>query len=64
MEKLIEFSVHALVKLEMLQEHGFVISQEQLVQIIHNPESLEKGYKERWVAQAAVSEQHVLRVVY
>ncbi|MDI6784595.1 MAG: DUF4258 domain-containing protein [bacterium] len=60
----IVFSGHALLKIDILNKHGLHISQEIIEDIIRFPDIIEKGYKGRTVAQKAISEDHVLRVIY
>ncbi len=61
---MIEFSLHSLLKIELLKSQGINVSREAIVDIITNPDKLEVGYKERFIAQKALDNRLVLRVVY
>ena len=60
----IEFSLHSLLKIEILTSHGINVSKEIVENVIRNPDRIDKGYKERLVAQKGFDETRVLRVVY
>ena len=60
----VRFSQHALLKFEVLRAHGLVLSQEEVVQAVLQPTSVVQGYLGRSVAQRALDEERVLRVVY
>ncbi len=60
----IKFSKHSLEKISILRKHGVMISKKMVKDIILNPQKVEKGYKERLMAQGSFDETHVLRVVY
>jgi hypothetical protein len=60
----IEFSMHSLLKIEILKAHGFNISREIIEDIIRFPDKIEEGYKGRLVAQKGTDDYHVVRVVY
>jgi hypothetical protein len=62
--KTIQFTSHALVKIQVLRDHGMKVSKETIENTIRAPDQHEWGYGERRVAQRAVDEDHVLRVVY
>ena len=49
MSKKIEFSLHSLLKIEILKAHGFDISKEMVEDIIRFPDKIEEGYKEDWL---------------
>jgi len=59
----IEFSMHSLVKIEILKSHGIDISRE-INENISFPDKIEVGYKGRSIAQKGFNETRVLRVVY
>jgi hypothetical protein len=63
-EKLVEFTPHALVKMQVLRDHGVEVTKELLEHTVRAPEFTEPGYGGRIIAQAAVDDSHVLRVVY
>lgn len=60
----IEHSQHLLLKIEILKAHGIDLSTEKIDDIIRFPDKIEKGYKDRLIAQKKVDDEHVLRVVY
>lgn len=61
---LIEFSLHSLLKMEILKSHGMNVSKEIVENIVRNPDRIDIGYKDRLVAQKGFDEPRVLRVVY
>jgi len=58
------FSNHAKLKIKIFKEHGFLITEEQVRDVVKNPDTIERGRKERVIAQKAIDDKHVLRVVY
>ncbi len=60
----IEFSLHSLLKIELLKSHGINVSKETIEDIIRNPDRIEIGYKERLIAQKDFDDRRVLRIVY
>ncbi|GAB4421878.1 MAG: DUF4258 domain-containing protein [Thermodesulfovibrionales bacterium] len=64
MNKEIEFSAHALLKIEILRSHGFNLSKEDVEKVLRDPDILDIGYKGRLIAQRVFDESHVLRVIY
>ncbi|MEW6162468.1 MAG: DUF4258 domain-containing protein [Nitrospirota bacterium] len=60
----IEFSMHSLLKIEILKSHGIDVSKEKVEDVVRNPDRIEEGYKNRSVAQKGFDETRVLRVVY
>lgn len=60
----IEFSKHSLQKIDILKSHGINLSTKTIEDIIKFPESIEKGYKERSIAQKGLDDKRILRVVY
>ena len=60
----IKFSNHAILKLQVLKEHGITVHEDFVREVINSPDKVEKGYRERLVAQKGLDEKHVLRVVY
>ncbi len=60
----IRFTDHAILKIEILKKHGVEVSISMVEDIIKNPDKIERGYKNRMIAQKRISENHVLRVVY
>ncbi|OGC08009.1 DUF4258 domain-containing protein [candidate division WOR-1 bacterium RIFOXYA2_FULL_36_21] len=62
--KEISFCSHAQEKFKILEEHGFSVSKEKVLDVIKKPDKKEKGFKDRFIAQKAIDFKHVLRVVY
>ncbi len=62
--KPIRFTVHALEKLELMREWGFVIDEEMVIEFLKHPQDIIHGYSGRFIAQSMLDENHVLRVVY
>jgi hypothetical protein len=60
----IRFISHALRKFKLLEKYGFSITDERVKDIIKSPESVTSGKKGRKIAQAGISDDHVLRVVF
>jgi hypothetical protein len=60
----IEFSLHSLLKIEILKSHGLEVSKEIVENVVRTPDRIEEGYKNRLVAQKGFDETRVLRVVY
>jgi hypothetical protein len=58
------YSNHAISKIEILKRHGIEIEKTIIEKIVAEPEKLEQGYKNRFVAQRKIDVSHVLRVVY
>lgn len=64
MTREIEHSDHLLLKIEILKAHGIDLSIEKINDIIRFPDTIDKGYKNRLIAQKRMDDEHVLRVVY
>ncbi|KFD40552.1 hypothetical protein HX99_01110 [Peptococcaceae bacterium SCADC1_2_3] len=64
MFEVIDFSVHLLLKIEILKSHDINISKEIIEDIVRFPDKIEMGYKGRQIAQKGFDETHVLRVIY
>ena len=62
--KKVKFSDHSQLKIELLKKHGMVIDKEFIKNAVLKPDRVEKGYKERLVAQKKLDRDHVLRIVY
>ncbi len=60
----IEFSLHSLLKIEILKAHGVDVSKETIEDIVRNPDKIDMGYKEKRIAQKGLDDAHVLRVIY
>jgi len=60
----IYFTKHANEKFEILKRHKFKITKEQVIEIITNPDSIDRSRHPLLIAQKKISSTHVLRVVY
>ena len=60
----IKFSNLARLKFALLKDHGFTVTKQQVKDTVVHPDKIEEGAKGRVVAQKAIDESHVLRVVY
>lgn len=60
----IEFSLHSIQKIALLKKHGFVISKEDVVEVVINPEIVSQGKSGRMIADKKIDENHLLRVIY
>lgn len=60
----IVFGSHAEEKFRLLEERGFPIAREKVIDCVRNPDRIEAGYKGRWIAQKDIDQEHVVRVVY
>jgi hypothetical protein len=60
----IKFIPHALRKFKLLQEYGFYITEEEVIEIVKNPGKIMTGKKGRKIAQCKISDDHILRVVF
>lgn len=58
------WSEHARWKLQLLSAHGLNVDPKAVEEIVKNPERVESGYKERFIAQGGLDSTRVLRVVY
>lgn len=61
---IIHFTDHALMKIELLKTHGVIVSREIIEDTLRNPDIIDRGYKNRLIAQKRITQRHVLRVVY
>ncbi|MGI0080221.1 MAG: DUF4258 domain-containing protein [Nitrososphaerales archaeon] len=60
----IEISKHAREKLSILRAHGVRIAEEQIRKTLIEPEKVLDAWEGRLIAQKALDETHILRVVY
>lgn len=60
----IRLTQHAGQKFDILRRHGFPISREQVEQTLLAPDAVWRQEGGRFIAQKAIGERHVLRVVY
>lgn len=61
--KSVRFSQHALEKFQILERHGFEISEEAIIATVRSPDKVEYD-KNPPIAQRRISQNTVLRVVY
>jgi len=57
-------SKHAENKIRFLKEHGFPLTERQVVETVMNPDKVLKGKEGRLVCQKIINKKHVLRVIY
>jgi len=60
----IHFTKHAREKFDILKEHKFEISRRQVIEIINNPELIDRSRFPLLIAQKQINANHVLRIVY
>ena len=60
----ITYSQHAREKLSTLQAHRVDLSEEFIEEALLNPDKIVSGFGGRLIAQKALDDRHVLRVVY
>lgn len=63
MEKKIEFSQHALLKIEILESHGVTISTDLISETVRSPSLVEASGQGKFICQKRLN-GIVLRVVY
>jgi hypothetical protein len=59
----IRFTRHAQEKFDILARHNFKVTKSQILDALTSPDKVEMD-QEPYVAQKAVDEEHVLRVVF
>ena len=60
----IRFSQHAMLKFQVLKEHGLELNQEEVEEAVRAPSRISPGYHGRIVAQSPLDEERLIRVVY
>lgn len=60
----IVYTSHAENKFEILRKHGVVYTRDQIEDVLHHPDKIEKAERGRMTAQKAISETHLIRVIY
>jgi len=60
----IKFTDHAKRKFEILRRLGFPLTKEHVIMTVEEPEKVERGWKNRFIAIHSLNTEHVLRVVY
>lgn len=62
--KPIRFTSHAEEKFVILATHGCMVTRDQVLETLRQPERIVEGYKGRRVAQGPLSMNHLLNVVF
>ncbi|MBC7227539.1 MAG: DUF4258 domain-containing protein [Thermoflexales bacterium] len=60
----IRYTRHAEYKFEVLREHGFPVTPDQVADALMHPDRVIPQSEGRLVAQKRLTEEHVLRVIY
>ncbi len=60
----INYTRHARDKFVLLKRYGFPVTMDQVAETVLNPDRLTPQLGGRFIAQKAITDQHVLRVVY
>lgn len=60
----IVYTQRARLKFELLERHGFRVSEAQVKEVILSPDSVTNDSKGRSIAHKTISASHVLREVY
>jgi len=58
------YTNHADFKFRVLKRHGFIITKEQIEDIIKEPEKVTLGRRGCLIAHKPVSQTHLIRVIY
>jgi len=58
------YTKHADFKFRVLKQHGFIITKEQIEDIIKEPEKVAPGKRGCLIAHKPVSQTHLIRVIY
>ncbi|TAL70794.1 MAG: DUF4258 domain-containing protein [Bacteroidetes bacterium] len=62
--KIVNFSLHSLLKFSILRRHGFNISEKEINDCIQYPDNLSSGFNNRKIAQKIIDEKHSIRVIF
>ena len=62
--KNVRFTNHAREKLLIIQRQGFSIDEQSITTLVQGATEIYIGYSGRLIAQDALDEEHVLRVIY
>ncbi|MFZ1083291.1 MAG: DUF4258 domain-containing protein [Candidatus Kryptoniota bacterium] len=60
---MIIFTKHAKEKFVILRKHKFVLNEEQVLETVKNPETVDYSRAPLFIAQRLLDKDHVLRVV-
>lgn len=61
---MITFTKHAIEKFSVLTRHGFSVTEQQVLDVLHDPERIDYSRLPLFIAQRSIDDTHVLRVVY
>jgi len=61
---MIFFTKHALQKFNVLRQHDFAVSEEQVLATVAQPDAIDHSRSPLLIAQRKIDRSHVLRVVY
>ena len=65
--KPVQWTAHARDKLKLIQNQGFIVdedSEDSIVSALHQPQQIVPGFSGRLIAQAALDDEHIIRVAY
>jgi len=62
--KLVRLTAYARNKLSFLRAHGFEVEEAAVISTVVEPDHVSHARLGRWVAQRALTERHLLRVIY
>jgi hypothetical protein len=60
----IVYTAHARRKFKILKSHDCIISEDEVMKTVEEPDNVSEGRKNRLIAQRAVYNEHILRVIY
>lgn len=60
----IRYTRHARYKFEVLERHGFPVTERQIADTLEMPDVVIEQPGGKYIAQRRITERHVLRVVY
>ena len=60
----IRYTRHARYKFEVLERHGFSVTEQQVTDTLTTPDAVIAQSGDRYIAQKRITERHALRIVY
>lgn len=60
----VNFTEHAMIKLDALINQGFAITEESVINALTHPQHVVRGHSGRLIAETPISSSLILRVVY
>ena len=60
----VRFTLHALHKLDLVAEQGFVADMELITELVRNPPRIYQGSDDRPVVHVPLDNSHILRVAF